>query len=153
MKDNKETLDAENPKPLNPRTKEARSIIPQKNVNSKELNQQFVNIPYYFNTVIGSNFTSNQLRRISKWGPVALPLFPNVPTTSPCLIFDLPLHRYLSCACKVCLSRDHDQNNCTPCKIHVFFWECHNSIHHSFYWCPFRRVKIYPIMRSSWFTI
>ena len=70
MKDNKETLDAENPKPLNPRTKEARSIIPQKkkkNVNSKrELNQQFVNIPYYFNTVIGSNFTSNQLRRISK---------------------------------------------------------------------------------------
>tara|TARA_Y100000992_G_C20922674_1_gene330588 strand:+ start:63 stop:344 length:282 start_codon:yes stop_codon:yes gene_type:complete len=37
MKDSKETLDAENPKPLNPRTKEASSIIPQKNENSKRV--------------------------------------------------------------------------------------------------------------------
>ncbi len=35
-KDNKETLDAEKPKPLKPLTVEANRIIPQKNKNSKK---------------------------------------------------------------------------------------------------------------------
>ena len=35
-KDNKETLDAENPKPLQPLTVDANRIIPQKNKNSKK---------------------------------------------------------------------------------------------------------------------
>ena len=35
MKDNRETLEAENPNPLKPLTVEANKIIPQKNINSK----------------------------------------------------------------------------------------------------------------------
>ena len=44
IKDNKETLDAEKPKPLKPLTVDAKSIIPQKNKNSKNDKSIVVNI-------------------------------------------------------------------------------------------------------------
>ena len=44
IKDNKETLDAENPNPLKPLTVEANKIIPQKNKNSKNDKSMAVNI-------------------------------------------------------------------------------------------------------------
>ena len=40
IKDNSETLDAEKPNPLKPLTVEAKRIIPQKNINSK--NDKFI---------------------------------------------------------------------------------------------------------------
>ena len=44
IKDNSETLDAEKPNPLNPLTVEAKRIIPQKNINSKNDKSIAVNI-------------------------------------------------------------------------------------------------------------
>ena len=44
IKDNKETLDAEKPNPLKPLTIEAKRIIPQKNINSKNDKSIAVNI-------------------------------------------------------------------------------------------------------------
>ena len=44
IKDNNETLDAEKPKPLKPLTVDAKSIIPQKNKNSKNDKSIVVNI-------------------------------------------------------------------------------------------------------------
>ena len=44
IKDNRETLDAEKPNPLKPLTVEAKRIIPQKNINSKNDKSIAVNI-------------------------------------------------------------------------------------------------------------
>ena len=44
IKDNNETLDAEKPNPLKPLTVEAKRIIPQKNINSKNDKSIAVNI-------------------------------------------------------------------------------------------------------------
>ena len=44
IKDNRETLEAEKPNPLKPLTVEAKRIIPQKNINSKNDKSIAVNI-------------------------------------------------------------------------------------------------------------
>ena len=44
IKDNSETLDAEKPNPLKPLTVDAKSIIPQKKINSKNDKSIAVNI-------------------------------------------------------------------------------------------------------------
>ena len=44
IKDNKETLEAEKPKPLKPLTKDAKRITPQKKIKSKKL--RFIDSKY-----------------------------------------------------------------------------------------------------------
>ena len=80
INDKSETLDAEKPKPLNPLTKDAISMIIVRKINSNKLSSIILKYCIYLKIVMGSNLTSNQLSLISKCGPVALPLIPNVPT-------------------------------------------------------------------------